>query len=134
VSWAIPCSLLDRSRQKTDMMKLIVTTYNSFVNAPKSTMFSQQDCTSALLWQKLVLGLAGDWYSPIHSYILKILDKECNAQKPLLNSDQLKMKTLTHKFMVPIYPFTGHIFNHKPAVWKYMWKHMQATFHTHLHN
>lgn len=134
MSWAIPYSLMDRSKQKTDMMKLIVTAYNSSVNALKSTMFSQQDCTSALLWQKLVLDLAGVWYSHIHSFVLKIIDKKCNAQKPLLNSDQFKLTLLTHKFMVSIYPFTGHICNHKPAVWKYMWEHMQATLHTHLHD
>lgn len=34
-SWTIPCRLMDRPRQKTNMAKLVVTAYSSFVNATK---------------------------------------------------------------------------------------------------
>jgi hypothetical protein len=40
---------MDRQAQKTDMVMLVVTAYNSFVNAPKNALFSQQHCTFALL-------------------------------------------------------------------------------------
>jgi hypothetical protein len=40
---------MGRLGQKTDITELVLTAYNSFVNAFKNTMFSQQVCTSAML-------------------------------------------------------------------------------------
>jgi hypothetical protein len=49
---------MDRHRQKTDIIKLVVTAHNSFANAPKNVMFNHLDCTLAPLQEKWAPDLA----------------------------------------------------------------------------